>query len=45
MSLPIAHAGHWLMGIGFAGAPLTVIGGIAVMAWKERRRERAASPS
>ena len=44
MSLPIAHAGHWLMGIGCVGAPLTGIGGIAVMAWRERRRERGASP-
>jgi hypothetical protein len=42
VSVPIAHAGHWLMGIGFAGGPLTVIGGIAVMAWRERRRERGA---
>ncbi len=41
-ALPLAHAGHWLMGIGFAGAPLTVVGGIFALAWRERRRERAA---
>ena len=35
----VAHAGHWLMGLGFASAPLTVIGGIAVIAIRERRRE------
>jgi hypothetical protein len=37
----LAHAGHWLMGIGFAGAPLTVIAGIAFLAVRERRREGA----
>jgi hypothetical protein len=30
------------MGIGFAGAPLTVIGGVVLMALRERRRDRAA---
>ena len=37
--IPLAHAGHWLMGIGFASAPLTVIAAIAVIAIRERRRE------
>jgi hypothetical protein len=36
----VAHAGHWLMGLGFAGAPLTVVAGIVVIALRERRRER-----
>jgi hypothetical protein len=36
--LPVAHAGHWLMGIGFAGAPLMVIAGVAVLAIRDRRR-------
>jgi hypothetical protein len=36
--LLLAHAGHWLMGIGFAGPPLMLIGAIAVMAVRERRR-------
>ena len=39
MTLVIAHAGHWLMGIGFAAAPLTVIAGVLVMAIHERRRD------
>ena len=37
-ALLVAHAGHWLMGIGFAGPPLMLIGGVAVMALRERRR-------
>ena len=40
MILPLAHAGHWLMGVGFAGAPLTVIAAVAVLAWREHRREQ-----
>jgi uncharacterized membrane protein len=40
MTVLVAHAGHWLMGLGFAAAPLTVIGGIVAMALAERRRER-----
>jgi hypothetical protein len=34
----VAHAGHWLTTIGFALGPLTVIGAIAVVALRERRR-------
>ncbi len=45
MTLPLAHAGHWLMSIGFAGAPLTVIGAVAVLAWRERRRENRSGPT
>jgi hypothetical protein len=37
-SLLVAHAGHWLMGIGFAGPPLMLIAGVAVIAIRERRR-------
>jgi hypothetical protein len=37
--LPLAHMGHWLMGIGFAGPPLAVIGGVVAMAIRERRHE------
>jgi hypothetical protein len=40
MTLTLAHAGHWLMGIGFASAPLTVIAGIGFLAWRERRGSR-----
>ena len=40
MTLPLAHMGHWLMGVGFASAPLTVIAGIAFIAWRERRSSR-----
>ena len=36
--LVVAHAGHWLMGVGFAGPPLMLIGGVAVLAIRERRR-------
>lgn len=35
----LAHAGHWLSTIGFAAAPLTVIGGIVALALTERRRD------
>ena len=37
--IPVAHMGHWLMGVGFAGPPLTIIGGVVVIAVRERRRE------
>ncbi len=36
----LAHAGHWLMGIGFTAAPLSVIGGLGVVAFRARRAER-----
>jgi hypothetical protein len=42
MILPLAHAGHWLMGIGFAGPPLAMIAGLVVLALRERRRDDAA---
>ena len=35
-----AHAGHWLLSIGFAGPPLAMIGALVYMALRERRRER-----
>jgi hypothetical protein len=38
MTLVVAHAGHWLMAVGFAGAPLTVIAGIVAIGIGERRR-------
>jgi hypothetical protein len=38
----IAHAGHWLPTVGFALGPLTVIGAIAVMVVRERRRDGSA---
>ena len=44
MSVPLAHAGHWLMGIGFAGAPLTVIGGDRRAGLRERRRDAEPQP-
>jgi hypothetical protein len=37
----LAHAGHWLSAIGFAAAPLTVVGGIAAMILVERRRSES----
>ena len=40
MTVLVAHAGHWLLALGFAGAPLTVIAGIAAIAISERRRSR-----
>ena len=39
-SLVVAHAGHWLAGIGFAAAPLTVVAGIVALVVIERRRGR-----
>ena len=38
IALVLAHAGHWLLPLGFAGAPLMVIAGIAVLALRQRRR-------
>ena len=42
MTLLVAHAGHWLMSVGFAGPPLMIIGGVIAMALRERNRD--ASP-
>ena len=39
MTLVVAHAGHWLTSIGFAAAPLMVIGAVIALAVRERRRE------
>lgn len=36
--LVVAHAGHWLSGLAFAFAPLTVIGGLLAVAIRERQR-------
>ncbi len=33
----VAHAGHWLMGVGFAGPPLVMIAGLIALAVRERR--------
>ena len=43
MSAPLvlAHAGHWLSGIAFAFAPLTVVAGLAAVAIRERRVRRS----
>jgi hypothetical protein len=38
--IPVAHMGHWLMAVGFAGPPLTIIGGVVAMAIRERHRDR-----
>ncbi len=38
MTLVVAHAGHWLLAIGYAGPPLMVIGAISGIAIRERRR-------
>ena len=38
-ALLIAHAGHWLLAVGYAGAPLLVIAGVAAMAIRERQRD------
>jgi hypothetical protein len=39
----VAHAGHWLMGVGFAGPPLAMIAGVVAMAIRERRRDADGS--
>jgi hypothetical protein len=41
----VAHAGHWLMGVGFAGPPLAIIGGVVAMAIRERRHDRDGATS
>ena len=43
MTVLMAHAGHWLLGLGYAGAPLIVIAGIAVIALRERHRDGDAA--
>ena len=39
--LVLAHAGHWLLALGYAGAPLMVIAGVAFLALRDRRRDGA----
>jgi hypothetical protein len=39
-TLVLAHAGHWLSGLAFALAPLTVAAGLAAVAIRERRGQR-----
>jgi hypothetical protein len=39
MTLVVAHAGHWLMSVGFAGPPLAMVAGLAFLAMRERRRD------
>ena len=34
----VAHAGHWLVSVGFAGPPLLVVVALVVMTVRERRR-------
>ncbi len=41
MTLLVAHAGHWLMSVGFAVPPLMIIGGVIAMALRERHRDGA----
>ncbi len=38
----VAHAGHWLEGIAFAGPVVAVPAVLAVIVGRERRRERRA---
>lgn len=45
MTVLVAHAGHWLMGVGFAGPPLMIVAGVLVLAMRERRREPDGSHS
>jgi uncharacterized membrane protein len=37
----VAHAGHWLLGLGFAAGPLIVIAGVVGLALLERRQDRS----
>jgi hypothetical protein len=39
MTVVVAHAGHWLMSVGFAGPPLAMIAGLVLIAMRERRRD------
>ena len=39
MTFVAAHAGHWLMSVGFAGPPLAMIAGLAALAIREHRRD------
>jgi hypothetical protein len=33
----LAHAGHWLMSVGFAGPPLLLVAGLVTLTVRERR--------
>jgi hypothetical protein len=41
--VPLAHAGHVIEGIAFAGPAIVLPVALAVMAVRERRRERRGS--
>lgn len=40
----VAHAGHWLVSLGFAGPPVLLVLALVVMGVRERRREGAGEP-
>ncbi len=40
MIVVLAHAGHWLVSVAYAAAPLSVIFAIGFLAWRERRGSR-----
>jgi hypothetical protein len=42
VAVPLAHAGHVIEGIAFAGPAIVLPIALAVMALRERRRERRA---
>ena len=38
----LAHAGHWLVNVVYAGPVLVIVGWLAWTTLRERRREKAA---
>lgn len=44
MTLLVAHAGHWLLSVGFAAPPLLIIGGVLALAMRERHRDGDGAP-
>jgi hypothetical protein len=43
MALVLAHAGHWLANLVYAGPVIVVVGWLAWTTLRERRREKIAS--
>jgi hypothetical protein len=42
MTVPLAHAGHWIANLLYLGPVLVVVGALVWQGWRDRRRgERA----
>lgn len=41
MIVPLAHAGHWFVGLLYLAPVVIVIGVLLVQSWRDRRSDRA----